>query len=386
MQMSNLTRWPIIATLILLSLGACGGATPQDSALPDAAAPDDEAADMASVPNAAAPVLNRPDAGSLTVLDWSGYENPDYFADFTAAHPEVQLQHAVMEQDVDGLTKMKSGLEADLVHPCSNYYRMWVDAGLVQPVDTAKLANWKGINAKMAELGRFNGKQYFVPWDWGFDSILVRTDKVDPVPGSWADLWNPAYKGKLSMSDMPDYNHAAAALALGFKDPWNTTAEQNAQIKAKMAALQPNILAFWGDGTELAQQISSGDVWVGGNAWPDAYTLLVQEGLPVAYAKPKEGRLSWVCGYGISAKAKDLDLAHAYIDAKIAPAAMAAFIDEFGFGAANFDAVALADADTVARLELDDPKVIDDSIFYAPLTEAQRDAMVEAWDDVKADQ
>ena len=385
MRMSILTRKPIFAALILVSLGACRGAAPQGSALPDDATPD-EAADTASVPDAAAPVINRPDAGSLTVLDWSGYENPDYFADFTAAHPEVQLQHAVMEQDVDGLTKMKSGLEADLVHPCSNYYRMWVDAGLVQPVDTARLSNWKGINAKMADLGRFDGKQYFVPWDWGFDSILVRTDKVDPVPGSWADLWNPAYKGKLSMSDMPDYNHAAAALALGIADPWSTTPEQNAQIKAKMAALQPNILAFWGDGTELAQQISSGDVWVGGNAWPDAYTLLVQEGLPVAYAKPKEGRLSWVCGYGISAKAKDVDLAYAYIDAMIAPKAMAAFIDEFGFGAANFDALPLADAETVARLELDDPKVIDDSIFYAPLTEAQRDAMVAAWDEVKADQ
>lgn len=70
----------------------------------------------------------------------------------------------------------------------------------------------------------------------------------------------------------------------------------------------------------------------------------------------------------------------------IAPKAMAAFIDEFGFGAANFDALPLADAETVARLELDDPKVIDDSIFYAPLTEAQRDAMVAAWDEVKADQ
>ncbi|MBK8539371.1 MAG: hypothetical protein IPL60_05080 [Ardenticatenia bacterium] len=154
MRMSILTRKPIFAALILVSLGACRGAAPQGSALPDDATPD-EAADTASVPDAAAPVINRPDAGSLTVLDWSGYENPDYFADFTAAHPEVQLQHAVMEQDVDGLTKMKSGLEADLVHPCSNYYRMWVDAGLVQPVDTAKLSELEGHQRQDGRPGSF---------------------------------------------------------------------------------------------------------------------------------------------------------------------------------------------------------------------------------------
>lgn len=334
----------------------------------------------------AAPAASSAKAGSLTILDWSGYDNPDYFATFSEAHPDVSLERAIMEQDVDALTKVKSGLAADLVHPCSNYYRQWVDEGLVQPVDTAKLTHWAGIDPRLAELGRLDGKQYFVPWDWGFDSILVNTDKVPEVPDSWADLWDPAFAGKLSMSDMPDYNHAAAALALGFEDPWNTTPEEDAQIKAKLKALQPNILAYWGDGTELAQQIQSGDVWVGGNAWPDAYTLLAQEGQSVAYAKPKEGRLSWVCGYGISAKAGDLELAHAYIDAMIAPQAMAAFIDEFGFGAANREAIPLADPANVARLELDKPELLERAVFYAPISAARRDAMVAAWDEVKAGQ
>ena len=31
------------------------------------------------------------------------------------------------------------------------------------------------------ELGQIDGKQYFIPWDWGFTSILYNTEQVDEV-------------------------------------------------------------------------------------------------------------------------------------------------------------------------------------------------------------
>ena len=48
-----------------------------------------------------------------------------------------------------------------------------------------------------------NGQQYWIPWDWGFSSILYRTDKVDPADAAegWNLFWNEKYSGKICMWD-----------------------------------------------------------------------------------------------------------------------------------------------------------------------------------------
>ena len=58
----------------------------------------------------------------------------------------------------------------------------------MQPIDTSKLTNWASVQPDLASQGQFDGEQYFIPWEWGYGSILVRTDLVEQVPDSWADL------------------------------------------------------------------------------------------------------------------------------------------------------------------------------------------------------
>ena len=76
-----------------------------------------------------------------------------------------------------------------MLHPCSSWWGLYVENGLVQPIDTSQLSNWSGVAADLAEQGQFDGEQYFIPWEWGYESILVRTDLVEQVSDSWTDLW-----------------------------------------------------------------------------------------------------------------------------------------------------------------------------------------------------
>ena len=46
-------------------------------------------------------------------------------------------------------------------------------------------------------MGQIDGKQYYVPWDWGFTSILYNTEQVDEVT-SWDVLFNPAVRPSTS--------------------------------------------------------------------------------------------------------------------------------------------------------------------------------------------
>ena len=100
----------------------------------------------------------KPVTGTLTMLDWSGYELPEFWTDFATQYPEVKVEFSFMSESADSYAKMKSGFLADLVHPCSNFWKIMVDEGMVQPLDTSKISNWKDVNPALAKQGEFDGK------------------------------------------------------------------------------------------------------------------------------------------------------------------------------------------------------------------------------------
>ncbi len=272
--------------------------------------------------------------GPLVVLEWSGYEQPVFWQEFADEHPDVVVDHTFFAEDSEAFAKLQSGFEADVVHPHAGWIKLYVDNDLLQPIDTSKLDNWPGIMPELAAMGQYNGKQYLVPWEWGYDSILVRTDKVKEVPDSWADVWDPQYAGHVSIYDSPEAAVIMTAVVLGY-DPYTMTDQQLGDVKQKLIELKPNLLGYWSDYTEINQQMASGEVWLGVNTWPDAYVAVKAEGVEVEYITPKEGRLGWVYGFAIPKSSKHSDLAHDYIDAMISPDSMTEMANQYAYGAAN---------------------------------------------------
>ncbi len=364
-----------IMTMVVI-LTACQAATPTPAPQEQKSTPT---AAAKPTPTAPAPAAK---ANNIVIFDWAGFDDPAFSAEFKAQQPQIKVDYTLFEQDADAFAKMQTGFKVDLVHPCAGWWGLYVDAGLVQPIDTSKLKNWPDILPEMAKLGQFNGKQYFIPWDWTYESILVRTDKVTQKPTSWADLWNPAYAGHLAVLDTAEDMQIATAVALGF-DPWHTTPQQDEAIKQKLIQLKPNILTYWVDATELSQLMASGDVWVAAEAWNETYGVLNKDGVPVEYIKPKEGRLGVVCGYGLSSQAQDVELAHAYLDALIAPKTMAFLGNEFWYGVSNKKAIDLIDPKIVQLLQLDRPEALKETVFFQTLTQEQRQKITKMWDEVK---
>ena len=184
--------WMLILALLA---AACGGA---------ATTPAPTAAPPTAVPPTAAPPTDVPAAeltGSLTVLDWAGYDAEDFWVDFKDTYPKVTVSFEFGASDADIYTKMKAGDQADVFHPYTGWLQFYVDERLVEEIDTSKLTNWDKVPDHFKAIGQINGKQYFVPWDWGFTSILYRTDKIPEGVDSWAALMDPKYAGHVSMWD-----------------------------------------------------------------------------------------------------------------------------------------------------------------------------------------
>lgn len=326
----------------------------------------------------------------LVILEWTGYEVnefPQFFVPFSDKYGDQinkTVSISVFGDDAEAFSKVQSGFDADVIHPCSSWWGLYVDAGLVQPIDTTRLSSWDEIPEAFQKQGEFNGQQYFVPWDWYYEALLVRADLVSEMPTSWADLWDPQYAGHVSLWDNGEVSFAAAAMAFGL-DPWNLTEEDDAFLKEKLIELKPNLITYWLDYTQAIDLSASGDAWLVANAWQDTYSALVDEGYDVVYIEPEEGYLAGLCGYAIGAESTNLDLAYEFLNAAIDKESMANFSNEYWYGAANLAAVELIDPEAAELLRLNDlDYVLNNTDFYQPLTADRRDKLSDMWNEIKA--
>ena len=134
--------------------------------------------------------------GTLNILEWPGYEaggttqtygmlaGTNYTDEFGADG----LKYTYIVNDTQAVNKARQ-VEFDLM-PLHRERGDYVNSGLVQPWDTSLLPSYKNLNPALTERGVVNGQQYFIPWDWGYASILYRTDMVDAAATGWELFWN----------------------------------------------------------------------------------------------------------------------------------------------------------------------------------------------------
>jgi spermidine/putrescine transport system substrate-binding protein len=323
--------------------------------------------------------------GSLAVLEWSGYEDPLYWADFQETYPDVDVAFEFGVSDADIYGKTKAGSQADLIHAYTGWLQFYVDEGLVQEIDVSRLSNWDAVPDEFKAVGEFNGKYYFVPFDWGFTSIMYRTDHVEAVD-SWSALFDEDYAEHISMWDDGPAAVTVSSYIHGY-DETAITDEQLESIKQEWIAQAPLNRTYWAaEYGELDELVRSDEVWVA-YAWQGVYATLLGEGIPVAYADPQEGRNSWVGVYGINAESANYDASLAFLDEKLGEMTGNNLVNNFYYGHANGDVMAgITDETLKEAFAIDDPGILERTNFTPNLTAEQRDDWTNMWLEVKASQ
>ena len=99
---------------------------------------------------------------------------------------------------------------------------------------------------------RVDDKVYMVPAFGGTTGLIYNPDKVPGGVTSFQQLLeDPALKGKVAIEDNPKYGIAMAALALGFKDPYDLTDADLAQVKQWYIEHKSQIRAFYSDESDF---------------------------------------------------------------------------------------------------------------------------------------
>ncbi len=337
------------------------------------------------------PRLARAEGGPLTCLEWGGYDVEDYFGSYVAKYG-APPNFSIFAGEEDALAKVRAGYAADIMHPCNYSVARFVNAGLVTEMDPTRLTNWGDIFPQLqtADGVMQDGKIVMAPADWGNSSIAYRPDLIDPAfieNPSWSIFYDEAYAGKVSMLDSElviiigmmvggmSYDEAAVlsgdALAAAAKE-WGTRGV--------------NVSRFlWNDPSEPQQALASGEV-VAAYAWNDAIKNLRAQGIPVEYAKPKEGYFTWFCGLTLLNTGKaDLAMSYDFIDAWLSPETGKVLIEGSGYGHANQKSFAAANPEDVAAMGITDPvEHMKNGILFLTPPDAVQTEHNKVWGDTKA--
>jgi putative spermidine/putrescine transport system substrate-binding protein len=266
------------------------------------------------------PTKIGPGEGALTMVGWEGYLDASWVKPFVKQTGcKITYKYAGTSDEMVTLMTRNPG-QWDMVSASGDASLRLIYGGSIQETNVNLVKPWKDFYApfKSPPNNTVDGKHYGISLQFGPNMLLYNTKAVTKKPTSWAAIYDPKYKGKITVPDNP-IQIADAALylmktqpSLGITDPYELNSAQfNASINL-LKQQKPLIKRYWPSGTQEINDFKNGNVVIGA-AWPYQLSQLLAAKAPVKDTIPKEGATGWLDTWMVSAHTKNLDCAYKWL-------------------------------------------------------------------------
>jgi len=340
-------------------------------------------AGLAPVATSMVPGSARAAGSDLNYFTWSGYEVPELHQPYIDEHGSSP-GWSVFASAEDGLQKIRAGFQTDLSHPCVDDAPKWQAAGVIQPIDTSRVSYWDDMFPSLHDMtgAVIDNDVYMILTDFGLSSIIYRTDMYDGEE-TWMMLFDEQFAGRICARGT-FVNLSIALKILGY-DVFEPTDAQLAEAGDLARAQRPLVRFYWESQTDMEQAIATGECFAG-YAWNEALVNLIEQGVPVAFAAPKEGPFGWACGLTyMTGSEADEGLVYDFIDAWLSPESGKFLIETYGYGHGNRKSFDLVDPETLKTLGYEDPiALMDGTTFFVPASPESDAKQLQLWEDIQA--
>jgi spermidine/putrescine-binding protein len=328
---------------------------------------------------------------TLSLLVWEGYADPSFVRGFEESH-HCKIKAAYMGSSDELVAKLRGGSASnyDVISPSSDVATMIATSGLAAPLDLTKLPSYPQLSEKLRTmpLVRANGNVYGVPFVWGPNPLLYDTTYFAQAPKSWADLWDPKLKAKISLWDELS-SICMAAQVLGYDKPdpdhiYNLSDQELQNVKKKLIELKPNIRKFWSTGGELTNLFQNHEI-VAAMGWPLMTNQLRQLGFPIGETIPAQNTTGWIDHLMVTAASENKELATQFLEYMIEARTQKQVVDVTGYDPANVQSAPLLTDAQRKSLHLDNVDEYMTHIYFWQ-NYPRRDKYNEIWNEVKAAQ
>jgi spermidine/putrescine transport system substrate-binding protein len=302
-----MTRWmpaAALAALVAIAVG-CGTDEPEKKGSEEKA-----------------PVVAKgPVRGKLTISQWPLYIDPGKKGTIAEFEKESGVDVKYVEDINDNdqfFGKIRPLLErGDTGGRSMIVLSDWLAArmdklGYLEHFDYSQLRNVKRHLLPSLRHPAADPKRAFtIPWQSGMTGLIVRSD-LAPGVDEIADLYDPKYKGKVSLlTEMRD-TVPMTLKSMGI-DPAKASKDQwlDAVDKVAEAADSGQVRKFTGN--EYIKDLPKGDTWIA-LGWSGDAIQLQKDNPNIEFVMPKEGCMLWSTSMEIPVGAPNPQAAQAFID------------------------------------------------------------------------
>jgi spermidine/putrescine-binding protein len=255
----------------------------------------------------------------LNVYNWSAYVAPDTIPSFEKEFG-VRVRYVTYESNEEMLAQVITGNSGwDVVFPTHNRVPPMSAMGLLAPLDRSRLKNLSHLEPQFQSPSWDRELQWSTPYMW-FGTGIAFNRSVAPLPGAWSDLWNPRFKGRLTMLDDPEDVIGASLMKLRL--PFGSTdSGQLRRAQGELIQQKPLVRAYLN--AEVRDQLVSGDVLVA-QLWSTTAAQALDVAPALDFTFPAEGYPLYCDCAVILRESRRRELAHEFLNYLLRPAVSAA--------------------------------------------------------------
>jgi len=187
-----------------------------------------------------------------------------------------------------------------------------VKEGLLEKLTPAKVPNLANLKPGTIHMDGM-WANYLQPWC----GIAYNTKGMPTPPRSWADLFDPKYKGRVilpSLQNTEGLPNLFMAAHLETGKPMAEAQKDTAAAFRKLAKLKPNLLTVYTQMPQAFNLLEQGEAFMIGSAQSSFALERKAAGAPIDIAAPREGVFPMPSGVAVVKGAPQLELALAYVN------------------------------------------------------------------------
>lgn len=249
----------------------------------------------------------------LKVFNWGAYIDETVITEFEDLY-DVRVIYDNYDSNELMYTKIQSGEYYDILVPTDHMVERLIAEDYLQPLDLSKLSNLGNLYPDLLNRSFDPNNTYSIPYFWGNIGIIYNKNTVDVADlenEGWMVLNNPKYADRIYIYDSARDAFMVAQKALGYSV--NSTDE--AQIEAAFELLKEineTTRPIYIDETIIDNMITEQKDLAVDFSGDAAYIISQNENL--SFFVPEEGTNIWMDSMIIPKNAKEVDLAHKWID------------------------------------------------------------------------
>lgn len=244
----------------------------------------------------------KQETGRVRFANWPLYMDSErsQLKEFTEA-TGIKVDY---REDVQDIAAFAGKIQPKLANGDSTGYDMFalttgielarfIELGYLAPLDHGRMPNFtRHAGAAYKNTAYDPGNKHTMPYASGITGIAYNPKFVDREITSIADLWDPAFEGRVGMmSDAQEIGNFGL-LVNGVKPAESTEKDWRAAAdKLKKQRDDGIVRSYYGQ--DFVQPLTNGDVWLS-MAWSgDIYQQNAEEGTDLKFVIPSEGATLW---------------------------------------------------------------------------------------------